>query len=113
MRIFKYLLTLSIVLFCLKSNSQHVASTYAIYGIGELNNNGLAHNQAMGGLGTGMPHRFNINLQNPAWLTYNKLSSFNVGLQGEARTYKSELENGSKKTGSHQAYGILYPLIEW
>ena len=111
MRIFKYLLTLAIVLFCLKGNSQHVASTYAIYGIGELNNNGLAHNQAMGGLGTGMPHRFNINLQNPAWLTYNQLSSFNVGLQGESRTYKSELENASKKTGSIKHMVFFIPLL--
>ena len=111
MRIFKYLLTLSIVLFCLKGNSQHVASTYAIYGIGELNNNALAHNQAMGGLGVGMPQRFNINLQNPAWLTYNQLSSFNVGLQGEARTYKSELENGSKKTGSIKHMVFFVPLL--
>ncbi|OUT95062.1 MAG: hypothetical protein CBB92_12975 [Flammeovirgaceae bacterium TMED32] len=111
MRIFKYLLTLAIVLFCLKGNSQHVASTYAIYGIGELNNNGLAHNQAMGGLGTGMPNRFNINLQNPAWLTYNQLSSFNAGLQGESRTYKSELENGSKKTGSIKHMVFFIPLL--
>ena len=111
MRIFKYLLTLSIVLFCLKGNSQHVASTYAIYGIGELNNNALAHNQAMGGLGVGMPQRYNINLQNPAWLTYNQLTSFNVGLQGESRTYESELEDGSKKTASLKHMVFFVPLL--
>ena len=85
------------MLFCLKGNGQHVASTYAIYGIGELNNNTLPHNQAMGGLGTGMPHRFNINLQNSAWLTNNQFSSFNIGLQGENRTFKSESESGQKR----------------
>ena len=111
MRIFKYLLTLSIVLFCLKGKSQYITSTYAIYGIGELNNNALAHNQAMGGLGIGMPQRHNINLQNPAWLTYNKLSSFNVGLQGETRAYKSELENSSKKTGSIKHMVFFAPLL--
>ena len=111
MRIFKYLLPLSIILFCLKGNSQHVASTYAIYGIGELNNNTLAHNQAMGGLGVGMPHRFNINLQNSAFLTYNQLSSFNVGLQGETRTYKNKIESGSKKTGSIKHMVLFLPLL--
>ena len=111
MSIFKYLLTLLIFLFCLKGNSQHVASTYAIYGIGELNNNALAHNQAMGGLGVGMPQRYNINLQNPAWLTYNQLTSFNVGLQGESRNYKSELEDGSKKTASIKHMVLFVPLL--
>ena len=95
----------------MKGKCQHVASTYAIYGVGELNNNALAHNQAMGGLGTGMPHRFNINLQNPAWLTNNQFSSFNIGLQGEDRTYKSELENGSKKTGSIKHMVFFVPLL--
>ncbi len=95
----------------MKGNGQHVASTYAIYGVGELNNNALAHNQAMGGLGTGMPHRFNINLQNPAWLTNNQFSSFNIGLQGEDRTYKSELESGSKKTGSIKHMVFFVPLL--
>jgi hypothetical protein len=99
------------MLFCLKGNSQHVASTYAIYGVGELNNNALAHNQAMGGLGTGMPHRFNINLKNSAWLTNNQFSSFNIGLQGEDRTFKSELESGSKKTGSIKNMVFFVPLL--
>ena len=100
------------MLFYLKGKSQHVASTYAIYGVGELNNHALAHNQAMGGLGIGMPHRFNINLQNSAWLTNNQFSSFNIGLQGENRTYKSELESGSKKTGSIKNMVFFVPLLK-
>ena len=100
------------MLFCLRGNGQHVASTYAIYGIGELNNNTLPHNQAMGGLGTGMPHRFNINLQNSAWLTNNQFSSFNIGLQGENRTFKSESERGSKKTGSIKNMVFFVPLLK-
>ena len=112
MRILKYLFALSTITICLKGNSQHVASTYAIYGVGELNNNALAHNQAMGGLGTGMPHRFNINLQNSAWLTNNQFSSFNIGLQGEDRTFKNELESGSKKTGSIKNMVFFVPLLK-
>ena len=109
---FKFLFAFFFTLLYLKGNSQHVASTYAIYGVGELNNNTLAHNQAMGGLGTGMPHRFNINLQNSAWLTNNQFSSFNVGLQGEDRTFKNELESGSKKTGSIKNMVFFVPLLK-
>ncbi|NQW27154.1 MAG: hypothetical protein HQ474_04515 [Flammeovirgaceae bacterium] len=111
MRIFKSVLLVLLSFGHLVSIGQSVSSTYSIYGIGELVNNSLAHNQAMGGLGIGMPQRYNLNIQNPAWLSYNALTSFNVGLQMDLRNYNGDLTSGKTTTASLRSMVFSVPLL--
>lgn len=53
---------------------------YSIYGIGELNNEGSAHNNAMGGVGIATRNRKYINTLNPASVTARDSLSFMADL---------------------------------
>ena len=60
--------------------AQSINSPYSNHQLGEFLFQGLPHNFSMGQVGTGTPTPWHINLQNPALLTYNKFSSFQVVL---------------------------------
>ncbi|MEX2591633.1 MAG: hypothetical protein WD426_02580 [Anditalea sp.] len=56
--------------------SQSSSSTYSSLGLGDFNNSGLTHNQAMGGLGISYGNGFNVNLVNPALSVKNSAFNF-------------------------------------
>jgi len=91
--------------------SQLAQSPYTLIGIGDLNSKGLAHNMGMAGTGIAMPHRFNVNNINPALLTLNQFSSFDVGFNGESRTLKTD-ELSQNSGGFSLGYLILaFPIV--
>ncbi|MFC2126701.1 hypothetical protein ACFLU5_18095, partial [Bacteroidota bacterium] len=91
--------------------SQLAQSPYTLIGIGDLSTKGLAHNMGMAGTGIAMPHRFNVNNINPALLTLNQFSTFEVGFNGESRTLHTE-ELSQKSGGFSLGYLILaFPIV--
>jgi hypothetical protein len=56
--------------------SQSSSSSYSSLGLGDFNNSGLTHNQAMGGLGISYGNGFNVNLVNPALSVKNSAFNF-------------------------------------
>lgn len=68
-------------------------SPYSINGIGDLQSRALANQFGMAEVGIASPTRFHINNQNPALLTYNKLSTFQMGVAVDYRGISSEDES--------------------
>ncbi len=91
--------------------AQSINSPYSNHQVGEFVFQGLPHNYSMGGIGIGTPTPWHINLQNPALLTYNRLSSFQVGLQSDFRTYNSDLDNSKAQSGSLRALAVSFPIV--
>ncbi|WP_258100270.1 hypothetical protein [Marinoscillum pacificum] len=91
--------------------AQSINSPYSNHQLGEFLFQGLPHNFSMGQVGTGTPTPWHINLQNPALLTYNKFSSFQVGLQADFRTYTADLDNSKAQSGSLRALAVSFPVV--
>ncbi len=111
MRSTKGLFFLLLVLGSFSLFSQSITTPYSNYGIGELGDYSLPHNESLGGFGVGGPELYNINSANPAWLPYNFLTGFQIGLKGESRRYIGGEGNTSDKTGSLRYLATVFPLI--
>ena len=92
------------------TSAQSITSPYTNFGIGELNNFSLPHQFGMANVGNSGPHAYYINLQNPALLTYNVLTSFQIGLKGDMRSYNTENFSTSDNTGSISQMVLAVPL---
>lgn len=91
--------------------SQVINSPYSSNGIGEIAFQGLPHNFSMGELSIGTPAPWHINIENPALLTYNTLSAFQVGLESDHRKFSSNQES-NKESGIGLRYlAISFPVI--
>lgn len=91
--------------------SQAISSPYTSNGIGEISFQGLPHNFAMGELGIGNPSSWNINIENPSLLTYNTLSTFQVGIQGDFRRFSTDSVS-SRESGLGLRYmAMSFPVI--
>ncbi len=100
MRSFKHVVAFLFLLQGTALIGQSIKSPYSVIGIGDLNFNGLVQNQGMGELGIGYTSRRSINLQNPAWLYRNALSTFQVAIEGEYRSFAtSEATEGGTSAG--------------
>ncbi|QCK13522.1 hypothetical protein [Mangrovivirga cuniculi] len=90
-------------------------SPYTSYGVGEVLDNSLSHNQSMGGVGIGLPSFLHLNNVNPAWLPFNKLSTFEAALSGERRTIESSEGSTSPINGSvrYLTFGVPLKLNYW
>lgn len=97
--------------FCGVATAQSISSPYTNNGVGEFLYQGLPHNFAMGQIGIGTPTPWHINLQNPALLTYNRLSSFQVGLQSDIRKYSTKDDNSKSQSGSLRFLALSFPVI--
>ncbi len=64
-------------------------SPYSLNGIGDLQSLTLANQFGMADVGIATPTRFHINNKNPALLTYNKLSTFQMGITVDYRGISS------------------------
>ncbi len=87
---------------------QSVISPYSSFGIGEISNEGLAQNDALGGTGIGLYHPLHINVLNPSMLTSNVFSSYQIGIPLESRV----IQDGENSTRS-SAGSIGYIVFAW
>ncbi len=71
-------------------------SPYSRFALGDIQNQGLGYNRAMGGLGTSFATTNRINFQNPALLQSTKHTLFDVGFETQSRTLSSDI--GSSKS---------------
>lgn len=100
------------VILCVTSSAQSIQSPYSNNGLGELLYQGMPNNYAMGEVGIGSPTPWHINLINPATLTFNTLSSFQVGLIGDFRTYETELDQAEDNSASLRFLAMSFPVIQ-
>ena len=105
-----YLFALAIV-FGASAFSQSINSPYSGNGIGEIAFQGLPQNYGMGEVGIAMASPWYVNLLNPALLTSNTLSSFQVGLEGEVRRFRTERESNSQSGLSLRSLALSMPII--
>ncbi|MEP0367778.1 MAG: hypothetical protein ABJN36_18170 [Cyclobacteriaceae bacterium] len=94
-----------------KAFTQATSSPYSSNGIGEIAYQGLQHNFAMGETGIGTPSPWHINLENPALLTFNSLSSFQVGLQGESRKFRTQTASNSESSVGLRYMALSLPVV--
>ncbi len=99
------------MLISLAGFSQALNSPYSNNGIGEIAFQGLPQNFAMGELGIGTYSPIHINLENPALLTYNNLSSFEVGLQGDFRKFSTSSTSMNESSLALRYLAMSFPLI--
>jgi len=93
------------------AKAQTIQSPYSIYGLGEILFQGLPQNYAMGGVGIGTPNPWHINLQNPAQLVYNGFSTFQTGINGDFRRYRTTLDNTKDQTASLRYLAMSFPVV--
>lgn len=91
--------------------AQPTYSPYTSIGIGDLNGMGLANNAAMGDVGIASPTLWHINIMNPALLTHNPLTVFEIGVEGENRTVSNELNSVKVGTGGLKYLAFAFPVI--
>lgn len=105
----KWFLVVAVVLSAAKSWGQAAPSPFTTYGLGEYYGNGLIHNQGTG-TGVAQPQYYYINNQNPALLTYNNFSVFQVGAVGESRTIKGDTTNEKNSGGNLNYIAMAFPI---
>ncbi len=88
----------------------HGQSIYSFQGLGTLAHQGMPNNVGMGELGIAAPTPWHVNTQNPANLVYNTFSSFQVGLQGDNRTFTGDNVSGSDFDGGLRYLAYAFPI---
>jgi len=71
----------------------------------------MTHNMGMGEVGIGLPTLLSINSMNPALLTANTLSVFDIAIQGESRTITNELNSQKAGTAGYKNLSFAFPVI--
>lgn len=108
---FKFILFFTV--FCCIWPSVHgqvISSPYTSYGLGDLSGPTLPHNEGMGNVGIGMASYYFINSINPAWLTYNTLTSFQVGVKTDSRRLTGAGNEATLQSGSLSHMALLFPI---
>ena len=91
--------------------AQNKYSPYTVIGVGDLNGMALANNAAMGNVGIATPSIWHINNMNPALLTYNSLTVFEIGVEGENRTVSNSFNSVKVGTGGFKYLSLAFPII--
>ena len=99
-----------IVCFIFLGFSTFAQSIYSAQGLGSISNQGNPNNFSMGGLGVGTPTQWSINTKNPAYLTFNPFSSFQVGLNFENRGFEGDGITGSNAGGGLNFLAYAFPI---
>jgi hypothetical protein len=73
-------------------------SPYSRFGIGEINPEGFVRNIGMGNTGVAAPSTEFVNIINPALLYYNRLTTFEAGIDGNGRILSDA--NARSRTGN-------------
>jgi hypothetical protein len=98
--------------FSLTAFAQTGRTPYSMLGIGIMPGNAFIHNMGMGGLGVSHSTAWHLNNLNPALLTQNQYSVFDVGVFGDYRRLETNTlsqRNGGANIG-YLAFGI--PVIQ-
>jgi hypothetical protein len=111
MRVVKTCLWIVLVLSGMTVSGQGVSSVYSNRGIGLVNFQGLPHNMGMGDIGIGTPSVWNTNVRNPAFLPFNVLTSFQVGLQLDKRTISADGQSLNSTAGGLQYFNLSMPVM--
>lgn len=110
----KYLGLLGALFFSVQVNAQHNQSSYSVIGIGEVNWGGYSHNASMGGLGISYNTRYFLNNINPALMSSNLESVFQLGLSVDSRTITGNTATGDQQynstTGGFKDLGFVLPI---
>ena len=106
------ILVLGCILMAFSGYSQLVLSPYTVSGIGEINNMGVAQNDAMGGLGISYSNVWHINNQNPALLVGNTLTSFQMGIEADIRSISNQFATDQSGTGNLKYLVFAFPIIK-
>jgi len=98
-------LFLSVVAFAQESTS----SPYSFYGLGDVRFKGTIENRAMGGLSV-LGDSIHINLQNPAFLSSLKLTSFAIGGTYSPTTLKTDSQKEKSRRTGLDYLAVAVPL---
>lgn len=90
--------------------SQSSSSTYSSLGIGDFNNSGLTHNQAMGGMGISYGNGFNVNQVNPALSVKNAAFNFQAAFNYSRISATSESQTEQLDGGGLNYVAMSLPL---
>ncbi len=106
------ILVLGCILMAFSGYSQLVLSPYTVNGIGEINNLGVAQNDAMGGLGISYSNVWHINNQNPALLVGNAFTTFQMGVEADVRSISNQFTTDQSGTGNLKYLIFAFPIVK-
>jgi hypothetical protein len=92
---------------------QLTQSPYSRFGLGDLVSNYHISQQGMGGMGISWISQTQINLQNPATLHYNRLTTFDVGISGEYKQLQDRNQVSKTDFAANVQYLTLaFPVVQ-
>lgn len=110
----KYIALFWALFLCGQVNAQHTQSSYSVIGIGEVNWGGYSQNTGMGGLGVSYNSRFFLNNINPALMSSNFESVFQLGLAIDSRNVTGNTDTGNQSysttAGGFRDLGFVLPI---
>jgi len=112
MRGIRLVITGWVALFCCATSyAQVTLSPFTLYGVGDIKEGSFTNQYSMGDLGIGTPSVFHINSMNPALLTKNLLSTFQMGIAADIRKLSSA--NGNDRNGGANLnyFAYAFPII--
>ena len=92
------------------ANGQAAKSPFSSFGVGEYYGNAMSHNQGMGGVGISNPQSWFLNNQNPALLTFNRLTTFEAGYIGEVKNIRNASTKEKNGNGNLNYLFIGFPV---
>jgi hypothetical protein len=94
----------------LGAQGQIASSPFSEYGIGNLQSNGTAQNQGMGGIGISNGSPWYINNMNPALLVNNHVTVFQGGMQFEKKALSDGTNTQRFQNGNLNYLALAFPV---
>lgn len=108
----KYTLSLSMILLSVYINAQSGAnSPFSRFGLGDLNDDNPVHLRSMGGLSASYTDVYHSNIKNPAALAFQKVVSYDVGLNLKYASLKDPNEKSGIYSGNLEYLSFTLPLF--
>lgn len=104
----KIILSLSLLFSILSLAQESSSSPYSFYGIGEVKFKGSVETRSMGGLSV-LPDSIHINLQNPAYYSNLKLTTFAVGGSFNSTNLKTDSQSEKAQKTTLDYMSISFP----
>lgn len=99
-------------IFASKSSiAQNAQSAYSVFGLGDINWGGYAHNTSMGGFGITYNGRHFLNNINPALGASNLEAVFQIGMAGDVRNHTDGNQSYGRVTGGLKDMGVNLPIV--
>lgn len=103
-----FLLSVFLLTIGAASAQENTASPYSYYGIGEVHFRGTVENRAMGGISM-FSDSIHVNLQNPAFYSHLKLTSFAVGGSYMTTRLKTNDESENARRATLDYLSVAFP----